>query len=1184
MDAYKKFDLAGNDLHGVNLIEASAGTGKTYTIAGIYIRLIIELGLTVENILVVTFTDAATLELKERIRARLKDAVKSFEVGDSDDPLMSALIRKAPDNGKALELLRDSLRNFDQAAVYTIHGFCQRMLVENAFESGSLFETELVGDSSDLVEMILKDFWRTHIYTAEPLFIQWLSERKFKPLSFLPFVRNGLKQGIIIKPIPRYSDMAVYENDLKELYNKCKECWKIEKETITDTFLSSTVFNGNKYRKSSIPLWLKILETFFTGELLRLTLPECFEKFTSDYMDKKGSMKKGMSRPDGTFYDLASTLYDAYETLEISYAQNLLWYKNNAVSYVKQQMELRKQQLGITGFDDLLVNLYKGLKGNNGKLLAENVKRKYSAALIDEFQDTDPVQYEIFFRIFGDAESSFFMIGDPKQAIYSFRGADIFAYMNASQDAGNAYTLMKNYRSEPEIIEAVNTIFKNADNPFLFEEISFSPVEAADLDANPVCRIDDADSFFNIWQLKSDKVMSKGDVFSLVPQVVASEITRLMGLAADGMAESGGRRLKEKDIAVLVRTNEEARGMKDELNSCGIPAVIYSTGNVFLSEESVDLHRVLTAIIQPGNEGALKAALVTDMIGCNVDDLADFEQNPGRFEKIREIWVGYHKEWLKSGFIRMFNGLIKKEKVLIRLMQFINGERRNTNILHLSQLLHKVSVEKKYGPEMLLKWFREQSDPAKVETEEHQLRLESDSESVRIVTIHKSKGMEYPVVFCPYVWSGPVRRNNPEFCVFHDENDAMALTLDAGSDDFSENNIRALKESLAEDLRILYVALTRAKSRCYIVWGRVKGAENTALAHLLYQGGKPDTDLDVTALLGELTGKSNGAIFVSDIPAIVSNSAMKKQPDDIRPIAFKAFTGYINTDYKIASFSSLTSNQHHDTDGIDRDEVRGDEHFETGRSYDIYSFPRGAAPGTFMHSLFEDLDFTSDLEQQDELVRTKLDLYGYSSDWHSCVLKMVKDVLSAPLYNDNTKLTLSCIAGRDRINELEFYFPLKTVRSNALNSLLREHGVGCDSDGAAAFGWNLEFSTVEGFMKGFIDMIFRSEISGVEKYYIVDWKSNWIGNSPADYHDMALAEVMMKEYYILQYLLYTVAFNRYLLLKKGDSYNYDKHFGGVFYVFLRGVAPELSGSPGIYFDKPRYDLIQDLSDLLLEAL
>lgn len=1186
---YPSFNLTKSPLTGINLVEASAGTGKTYTISALYLRLLLEAGLTVDSILVVTFTEAATQELKERIRSRIKEAIRGFESPSEADPFILALVSGQSDPKVSLQRLWDALRTFDQAAVYTIHGFCQRMLIENAFESNSLLETELVTGNRELILLTLKDYWRTSLYTETKLFSHWLAIKNISPERMLSFVQNAMKPGIALATAPEFSDVKSDEDALEIAYDQCRSAWHQSKESVFSLLSAGTVLNGNRYRKKSIPGWVTLVDIYFSGANSPLSMPEVLEKFTASYMNQNGSVKKGCVPPQHEFFNLADRLYELQIDLSVKYENNYLWHRFKAADYVQRELTLKKQRLGIAGFDDLLTNLHNGLKGKNGEALSEKIRNKYKAAMIDEFQDTDPVQYDIFSTVFGKRGDALFLIGDPKQAIYSFRGADIFAYMGAVQDAESAYTLSANYRSEPSMVMAVNTLFGNASNPFVFDDIPFSPVEAAEKKDRPEVVIEDGSLPLTIWQLEAgDSPMNIAAAEAIAGEAVGSEILNLLNLAGQGKARIGDRQIRESDIAVLVRTNREADEMKSELSRRNIPAVIYSTGNVFHSNESLELRQILQAVLRPGDDGALKAALATEIIGYSADEIRQLDQRLPASDAARERWAGYYREWQRAGFIRMFSELTDGEGLLTGAMALCEGERRATNLLHLGQLLHKSAVENRYGPERLMVWFDKLIDPlSKDDTEEHQLRLERDDDAVKIVTIHKSKGMEYPIVFCPHVWHGR-KPSRPEFCIFHDKNNDRGMSMDInGSDTFDLSLQHAETEMLAEEIRILYVALTRAAVRCYLAWGRVRNSEYTALARLLYSDGGnsdiPETDMAVREKLAGLTEKSCGSIGVARLPV----SGVSRHQAEAVPtkLSVRSFTGNTGSGFSIASFSSISYGAHHDTDGRDMDSYReGGFRSVADLEKTIFTFPKGAGPGTFLHNLIENINFTAGEPHFKEVVTAKLDQYGYGSEWEPVLTGMIRNLVSVPLKNSGRSFELSSVAGTDRINELEFYFPLKKLRSEDLNRLLQKHGAGMLSqDLFDRFDWRLDFSDVHGYMKGYIDIVFRVEGERGSRYFIGDWKSNWLGERPEDYHRGRILDVMQEESYVLQYLLYTVALNRYLEMKLGDAYDYDSDFGGVFYLFLRGIQPEISTTNGIFFDRPDKGLIKDLTALLLEV-
>jgi exodeoxyribonuclease V beta subunit len=850
MTTIKHFDLLNYPLEGTNLTEASAGTGKTYTITGLFLRLVLEKNLSVDQILVVTFTQAATEDLKDRIRRKLSGAIQAFSGGKTEEVLLNSLVKKHSGSKTSLRHLREALRAFDQAAIFTIHGFCRRMLYENAFESGTLFDTELVTDQEDLKREIVDDFWRKHFYNASPLFVHFVINSKISPQSFLTLLGNKVTQPYMrIIPQVQIPDSSMQEKEFQACFKLVCQAWQSNRTGVEHIITTSESLSRTKYPKASISGWIQSMDDYVASGGSSPALFKGFEKFTSREM--KRAVKKNHSCPTHSFFDLCEELRQKHEELVRVFEQRLLGLKAELFNYVQNEFASRKEEKNIHSFDDLLLKLYRALQQEGGEELARTMRTKYKAALIDEFQDTDPIQYDIFKKVFGTEKSILFLIGDPKQAIYSFRNADIFAYMDAAENVQTRYTLAENWRSEPDLITGINTIFANADSPFVYDKIPFQPAAPATKKDSESFRLDgQSESPLQLWFLDASKVteldkpITKTLARELIPVAVVGEISRILDLGRRNKALLGERPLREGDIAVLVRTNAEARLLQQVLSRLNIPSVLYSTGGLFDSHEALEMERLLAGIVEPNNEKLLvepnnekllKAALATDMMGVRGEVLDGLIKDETLWEEWHLKFRRYHDLWNKSGFIQMFRHLLLQEKIMTRLMSFHDGERRNTNVLHLSEVLHQAAIQKKLGIAGVLKWLSEQRDPNTPRIEEHQLRLESDENAVKLVTIHKSKGLEYPVVFCPFAWDGSRVRKTKDPFAFHDETDNMRLTLDLGSASMDANREFAEKEQLAENVRLLYVALTRAKNRCYLVWGRFNEAETSAQAYLFHQ-------------------------------------------------------------------------------------------------------------------------------------------------------------------------------------------------------------------------------------------------------------------------------------------------------------------------------------------------------------
>ncbi len=1219
------FDLLTSPLEGTNLIEASAGTGKTYAIAGLFLRLILEKNLSINEILVVTFTVPATEELKDRIRIKLREAIEAFNGARIADSFLINLVRRHTDPKTALQSLGQALRSFDQAAIFTIHGFCRRILHENAFESGSLFDTELVTDQENLKREIVDDFWRTHFYTASSLFVNYAINNKFNPENLLSLLANRDAQPYL-KIIPQVEspDTSTQERGFLNIFNKTRKAWQSSRAEVEKLLMNDEGLNRSKYSKAKIPVWILGMDDVMSTRVNNPILFQNFKKFTSSEIN--GAVKNHHIPPTHPFFELCERLREKQGELEKIFNQRLMGLKVALFHYVHDELIKRKRDKNIQFFDDLLLKVYRALQEKDGEALARAISNKFRAALIDEFQDTDPIQYAIFRKIFGTEKSTLFLIGDPKQAIYSFRGADIFAYMDAAGDVESRFTLGENWRSEPDLIAAINTIFTKVDRPFIYEEIPFQSVSpAANKSSESLIMDGKIESPLQLWFLDASKVaepgkaMNKAQARELISKAVADEISRLINRGAKNRALIGKRPLSEGDIAVLVRTHYEARTMQKTLSALNIPSVLYTTENLFDSHEALEMERVMAGINEPNNDGLLKAALTTDMMGVKGEKLDELIQDQAGWEEWLVKFRHYHDLWGNHGFIQMFRHLLVQEKILTRLMPLPDGERRNTNLLHLAEVLHQTSIERRLCMAGLLKWLSEQRDQSTPRLDEYQLRLESDENAVKLVTIHKSKGLEYPVVFCPFVWTGSkIKKNNHPF-TFHDSLNHMRLTLDLGSPAMDENRVFAEKELLAENLRLLYVALTRARNRCYLVWGRVRDAETSAPAYLFHQQGswkvenvvnsieerlKSLSDEDMRAELKMLVDKSDGIIRLSEVP-MKAGEKYSPLPDKKVVLSSHTFSGNIDRQWHISSFSSLISGQQYGAELADHDAINppaspairraGPESRRAGRphiynqkffeepvieeeSSGIFSFPRGTKAGTCLHDIFEHLDFVQkDTPVIKQLIVSKLIEYGFELTWQKTLYDMIHKVLSVPLEPERNDFTLSHIPSQDRLNELEFYFPLKSISTKKLNNIFAEYA---GPELSANFPDHIErlyFTPVRGFMRGFMDMVFQFQ----GQFYLVDWKSNLLGSGLEYYDQKGLAKAMKDEFYSIQCHIYIVALNQYLRLRL-PGYTYETHFGGAYYIFLRGVDPNKGTEFGIYRQRPSGKFINKLCANLID--
>ncbi|MDH3348415.1 MAG: hypothetical protein OEM02_10025, partial [Desulfobulbaceae bacterium] len=751
-------------------------------------------------------------------------------------------------------------------------------------------------------------------------------------------------------------------------------------------------------------------------------------------------------------------------------------------------------------------------------------------------------------------------------------GADIFTYIKARRDTPELgrYTMATNYRASTPMVQAVNSFFDKS-HPFVFDQdIEFSPVSSSgNPDRNPLLVQGNAPSPFKVLLLNDETLASspaRGISKEMAGQAsatwCAAEISRLLMAGQAGEALIGDEQLSSGHIAVLTRTHYEAETMRQALSKLGVASVYYSMESVYTTPEAAEMYQLLHALTQPGDSTAVRTGLVTVFFGYNGHDFDRFRSDQQEWEQLlNDVWE-YHRIWNKHGFLAMFEQLIAEQRVVSRIMARADGERQLTNILHLAELLQEQNFQRP-GMEELRRWLSEQIAAAESEQagSAQQLRLESDENLIRIITIHKAKGLEYPVVFLPFIWSG--RQPSPsDLNIFHDPDDLRCI-IDMGSG-VEENAALAAKERLAEDLRILYVALTRASYSCYICWGRVSGINHSAAAYLLHRDNEgnpinfPELNREVIRSDFALLNQDETLFEVLEQPAVHETGELKQVAvdDELRA---REFTGSLNVEWRITSYSGLAGGQDHN-DAMDEPKQAAPSVEDMGPSE--HTFPRGPGAGLALHAIFENIDFSSATpEDLQKVVEEQLSIAGIGEQWRETAIQWITRVLDTDLDNSG-QLRLRGLETRDRLNEMHFYFSLSSFDSNTFNRVLQQYDIpplsGPDK-------------RINGLMTGFIDLFFRHN----NQYFIADYKSNHLGVSMDNYDRPSMERAMLEHRYDLQYLIYTLAIHRYLRTRIPD-YDYDRDFGGVYYFFLRGMSPDSGADKGVYQVKPDLQLIEEL--------
>jgi exodeoxyribonuclease V beta subunit len=1209
-------------LTGNCLIEAGAGTGKTYTIASIFLRLVLS-GRPVRDILVVTFTEAATAELKDRLRKRLREAFEAFKSGNGgDDPFIGRLLVETvpEEHPRTARRLMLALSGFDEAAVFTIHSFCLRVLKENAFESGVMFDAELSRDPDPVYRDIAADYWALETYDLAGAWVRYLSGKNAVTPDTLAGIIKRISGQTDRQVLPEPEDVSGEVALFGDLYKEARQCWALERGEIEDIFANHSGVNRKSYNKRYLPKWMAALDDYFRGEEPEtLHGGDTLEKFSQSRISEKAATLKGAPAPPmHRFFELCEQIIGLGPKWRIQFQRRF-------VDFGLKALGERKADMGLRFFNDLIQDLDRALSGRDGERLVRRIRNRFPVALIDEFQDTDLAQYRIFRTIYQHGETPFFMIGDPKQSIYAFRGADVFAYLQAVRDAGESvHTLTVNWRSDPSLIRAVNTIFdtRRAPQPFGIAEIGFLPAgeRPGATDGFAVSGKSAAPMEFLMvrrgemtgGEAGSGDQINKGWADENLPDMTAADICRLLETGCL-IKEDVSRPVVPGDIAVLVRTNRQGQLIQAALRSKGIPTVLASQDSVFESDEAGELGRILRAVAAPPTDMAMYTAMATDFLGVSGNRIDALRGGDPEWEWWVDRFKEWHRIWQEKGFVQMMTRLFfergpgRARSFLADLLSLADGERRVTNFQHLLELLQTAARREHLGPAGLLRWFERQRTGRGEDSEANELRLESDARALRIVTVHKSKGLEYPVVYLPFLWDASRIGDNAPPAQCHLPDKESLPVFDIGSDAIKENLVLAEREQRAEDLRLLYVALTRARHACRVVWGGFKGIENSALAYLLHRpealADAPDffaisdhvkglADDDLISGLQQVADSAGGAIGFREL---MPDPEAAYVPEMLAPkiLACRKATRIARRRWRMESFSHLVAEASHETtpeDEIGRDHDQliagGDtvtEAFTTGdlggakRIVPLAGFSRGADAGIFFHAIYEHLDFTvSDSVGIEKVVSDTLSDYGFTAQqWEGIVSKGITDTLNCPLDPDVPGLSLRNVSMAQRLNELAFIFPAARKSQERETPATAERIAGIFKTDASPVipedyfrrVATLRFSAIRGFLKGFMDLVF--EYKG--KWYLVDYKSNHLGEGYEDYGPENLARVMADHHYFLQYHIYLVALHRYLAYRIPD-YNYEEHFGGVYYLFIRGMSPEREGG-GVFRDRPTLEMV-----------
>lgn len=1160
-----KLDIFKIPTYGIHLIESSAGTGKTSTIVLLYLRLLLGIDkkikhakkFLVQEILVVTFTNAT----KEELYIRIKNSIYNLYLAclnnnNNEKNIFTMLLNEITDKNDAAGILFKAYHNIHNAAIHTIHSFCRNMLQSYSLNINYAFEEKIIENEDNLYIQATQDFWRSCFYKLP----EEIAKIVFQECKNPEYLLQNIQSLLYIKSLnftkTSMSNVTLMAHHKKNInmINNFKKLWMKNHPSIFK-IVNNVQTNKKIYSKSNVSKWINNITIWANTITKNYHIPHVLKYFTKSNMEK--NIKQNLSLKNLVFIKTEKILKKNMSLKNII----LL----NALRKIPKIILKEKQKQSLLGFDDLLNKLLKILIKN--KNIQKIISNQYPIAFIDEFQDTDINQYKIFNLIYkNDKKTALFLFGDPKQAIYSFRGADIFSYLYAKDKIQNHYYLETNWRSSENMCRGINILFSSYLNPFIFKRIPFIPILPNYKNSNMNFKLHGVLQTAIRFFIPKKKEMCAEEYQIWIAKQCANEISYWLHCARTGNAtivtKSGKKKLTESDIVVLVKNKIEEKIIRNALESVNIHTIYSShTYGVFQTNDAKELLCMLQSILDPTNEKILQQAVLTDIFQSIL-----YENNHILNCKnpylIAEKLYKYHKIWNKTGIFRVIESIIISN---IQINKSETTHQKNINLLHIAEILQKKSilVQKKTA---LMRWLQKKILQKNISSSNEKIRFINKLTSIKIVTIHKSKGLEYPIVWIPFMINFhpaklPIYHDKKNFKIFYDpEHKKKNLEL-------------ADNERLAEDMRFLYVALTRSIVHCSIgitciiktkkIKEKNSKMYHNALEYLIKR--KKYVNYDI--LLKKINSLSIYPII--DIKHDTINcknyyKCTKKCFFSERRVLKKD----IKYTYSITSFTQLKKENIFLTKK--NNQYRKENFFienikQNKKKLTIHNFPEGKKSGILIHDMLKKIDFM--YLKKPNWYSDFLNMYNFSINWTKTLISCINDLVNIPLNHNN--IILSKLNQQEYIKELEFFIPIKNIlHSQQLNNIIQSF------DKISHVAPKFLFDPVTGILKGFIDLVFVWK----HKYYILDYKFNWLGENNKFYSKNNIIKEIIKNRYDVQYQIYAIALHKYLK-NKVKNYNYNTHFGGIFYIFLRGINKKNQDN-GIFYTLPNYLLIKKLSILI----
>ncbi|UPT14788.1 exodeoxyribonuclease V subunit beta [Buchnera aphidicola] len=1155
----KKLDAFNIPLNGINLIEASAGTGKTTAIVIMYLRLLLGIEdkkkikpLLIKEILIVTFTNSAKDEIHKRIKKNIEKLHLCCINNNTSNLILKPFLKKIKNLKEAVYILDRAKRDINNVAIYTIHGFCKDILQLNFFN----INEEIIENETSLHLQATEDFWRTHFYGLPKDIIKIILQDYKNPKSLLSELQPifNFNKVYFKKKINKNQNFITCHAENIEIINIFKKKWLYYNLSIID-IIKKLKINKKIYNISNITRWQKSITKWAQSKTENYQRPITLKYFSQETIKK--NIKNNQILCHTFFKDIEEIIQK-----KISLKDIILF---KGIKTITRLLKKEKKKKCLLGFNDLLDNFLKYIKEN--KKLKKLIIKKYPVAFIDEFQDTNIQQYQIFNILYNikNEKIALFLIGDPKQSIYSFRGADIFSYLNAKSKIKKHYYLDTNWRSSINICQGINDLFSRNNNSFFYKDIPFIKIFPSLHNKNIKFqirgKIQKAISFF----FKKKEKIHIEDYKEWVAKQCANEICYWLIYARKGEAilinKNQQKILKESDIVVLVKDKNEADIIKDALEKVNIKS-IYSSSNksIFQTSDAYELLLILQTILQPTQIEMLKQSIFTHIFYKILLE-GKKQKNTEKLYFIMNKLNKYRTIWKNIGIFYAIKTIILDYQKYSNNLDKYKHYQKNINFLHIAELLEEQS-EYLYKESSLLRWFEKKISEKKNILENEHIRYFNQSKLIKIVTIHKSKGLEYPIVWIPFA----ITYKKSKLYLYHDKKN-LKMFFDLDQNKETENITE--EERLSEDLRLLYVAMTRTIYHCSLGIGDIINKKNqkknnnhkSALGYIIQRGKYMDYD----NLIKEIYSLSMKSYF-----SVSFDTMNVKLPDEKKEVYLlsspKCLIKKIENCFKITSFTklkkeniSIKKSQENQNINYIFNQIKINQEKIT-----FENFPRGEKTGSLIHYILSKINFSEKLNI--DFFYKSLKKYKFSEKWASILMSWINNIINIQLKNIN--FNLSMLKKHQHIKEMQFFLPIqKILHSNNFNRVIQSY------DSISSFAPKIYFNPVTGILKGSIDLVFFWK----ERYYIIDYKSNYLGDNKNSYSLENIKKEIIKNRYDLQYQIYTVALHQYLK-KKVKKYKYENNFGGIFYIFLRGIN-KVKENNSIFYVIPDYLLIKKLIDL-----